>query len=431
MRGRDRSILLLLLDGAADRPAPELDGRTPLEAAETPNLDRLAAAGINGTMHVADPGVPLSSDLAHTRLFGYDPAEVPGRGVLEARGFGHEPPAGSVVCSASFASLDAETGTRVANRHLASDAADFPALADRSGVAAVDVPVVEGCTASFEYTWKNRGLVTITADTVVSPTVTDVDPFESGLPVVASEPTHDATDRAAARRTADALRTYTRSTRSALADELGPADVVLSKWAATPTRVESFRKRHGLDAASVTPKPVLMGLARTLGMTHIDPPDGYDARAERALEALADHEFVHVHYPEPDEVSHAAGPERKRDELAAIDASLAAVIERALSDPELVTVVTADHTTPSTEDVVHSGEPVPVTMVADPVRTDDVDAAGERPAAHGAFRDVRGRELLKTARASADRVLLDGLRRTPAVRDYPTTEVRPLWPREE
>ncbi|QZX99302.1 hypothetical protein [Halobaculum rubrum] len=431
MRGTDRSILLLLLDGAADRPAPELDGRTPLEAAETPNLDRLATAGINGTMHVADPGVPLSSDLAHTRLFGYDPDEVPGRGVLEARGFGHEPPAGSVVCSASFASLDPETGTRVANRHLASDAVEFPALAERPGVAEVDVPVVDGCSVEFEYTWKNRGRVTITADTVVSAAVTDVDPFESGLPVVASEPTHDATDRAAARRTADALRRYTRSTRSALADDPGPADVVLSKWAATPTRVQSFGNRHGLDAASVTPKPVLTGLARTLGMTHVEPPDGYDARADRALETLADHEFVHVHYPEPDEVSHAAGPAEKRDELAAIDASLAPVVERALEDPELVTLVTADHTTPSTEDVVHSGEPVPVTMVAEPVRTDDVDAVGERPAARGGFGDVRGRELLKTARAVADRVMLDGLRRTPAVRDYPTSEVRPLWPREE
>ncbi|MFC6784656.1 alkaline phosphatase family protein [Halobaculum halobium] len=431
MRGRDRSILLLLLDGAADRPASELDGSTPLEAAETPNLDRLAAAGINGTMHVADPGVPLSSDLAHTRLFGYDPAEVPGRGVLEARGFGREPPAGSVVCSASFASLDAATGSRVADRHLAVDAEEFPALAERSGVASVDVPVVEGCTVEFEYTWKNRGLVTITADTVVSPAVTDVDPFEAGLPVVASEPTREAADPAAARRTADALQAYTRSTRSALANVPGPADAVLSKWAATPTRVESFRARHGLDAASVTPKPVLTGLARTLGMTHVEPPEGYDARADRALDALADHQFVHVHYPEPDEVSHAAGPTEKRDELSAIDASLSPVVERVRDDPDLVTVVTADHTTPSTEDVVHSGEPVPVTMVADPVRVDDVEAVGERPAARGGFRDVRGRELLKAARAAADRVMLDGLRRTPAVRDYPTGEVRPLWPQGE
>ncbi|UIP01336.1 hypothetical protein Hbl1158_15600 (plasmid) [Halobaculum sp. CBA1158] len=428
MRGTDRRILLLLLDGAADRPAPALGGRTPLEAADTPNLDRLASAGINGTMHVAEPGVPLSSDLAHARLFGYDPDELPGRGVLEARGFGLDPDPGSVVCSASFASLHAD-GT-VADRHLSEAAADYATLAAAPGVESVSVPAIGSGSVSVEYTWKNRALVTITADEVVSPAVTDVDPFAEGLPVIASEPVADATDPAAAKRTATALRRYTRHTREALADDPGPADVVLSKWAATPTDPEPFAERHGLDGASVTPKPVLTGLARTVGLAHESPPDGYPARAERALDALAEREFLHVHYPEPDEVSHAAGPAAKRDEIEAIDDSLTAVVDRALADDELVTVVTADHTTPSTEDVVHSGEPVPVTMVADSVRTDDVEAVGERPAATGALRGVGGRDLLRVARAAADRVVLDGLRRTPAVRDYPVTDVRPLWGEE-
>ena len=433
MRGRDRRILLLLLDGAADRPASALDGKTPLEAAETPNLDRLAAAGINGTMHVARPGVPLSSDLAHARLFGYDPAELPGRGVLEARGFGHDPAPDAVVCSASFASLDG-SGTRVGDRHLGDDAADFAALAERDGVAAVDVPGIDDYRVSLEYTWKNRGLTTITADEVVSPEVTDVDPFAEGLPVIGSEPVDGAADPEAAGRTAEALRAYTRSTRDALDGTDGPADVVLSKWAATPTDPEPFADRHGLDGASVTPKPVLSGLARTVGLTHVSPPEpsgdgdpAYGARADTALDVLADHDFLHVHYPEPDEVSHAAGPVAKREELEAIDDSLDGVVERALSDPELVTLLTADHTTPSTEDVVHSGEPVPVTMAAETVRTDDVTETGERPAARGALRGVDGPDLLRVARAAADRVMLDGLRRTPAVPDYPTPEVTPLW----
>lgn len=146
---------------------------------------------------------------------------------------------------------------------------------------------------------------------------------------------------------------------------------------------------------------------------------------------LENQEFLHVHYPEPDEVSHTDSPAAKRDELEAIDASLAPIIDRALADAELVTIVTADHTTPSTEDVVHSGEPVPVTMVAEGVRVDSVERAGERPAARGGLTGIRGPDLLRIARAAADRVLLEGLRRTPAVRDYPTTEVTPLWSDEE
>ena len=432
MRGKDRRILLLLLDGAADRPAPALDGRTPLEAADTPNLDRLAAAGINGQMDVSSPGTPLSSDRAHSILFGYDLAEVPGRGVLEARGFGRDPEPGSVVCSASFAELD---GTRIVDRHLPGDAADFPELAERAGVARVETTEA---TVSFEYTWKNRGLVTVESRNPLSPDVTDVDPFATGFPVLAAEPLADAADPDAAARTASALRTYTRRTREALADADGdpdraarsPADVVLPKWAGIPTEPEPFHDRHGLDGASLTPKPVLTGLARTLGLGHEDPPEGYDARADAALGAVESHEFVHVHYPEPDEVSHAAGPAAKRDELEAIDGSLDVLVDRALSDPGLVTVVTADHTTPSAEDVVHSGEPVPLTMAAETVRTDDVTAAGERPAAGGGLGRIRGRDFLRIARSAADRVLLDGLRRSPRVPDHPTREVNPLWPEE-
>jgi 2,3-bisphosphoglycerate-independent phosphoglycerate mutase len=433
MRGKGRDILLLLLDGASDRSAPELGGRTPLEAAATPNLNRLAAAGINGTMHVADPGIPLSSDLAHTRLFGYDPAELPGRGVLEARGFGVDPEPGSVVCSASFASLDSETGIRVTNRHLADNAADYESLAKLPSVAKTEIPDIVGGTVSFEFTWKNRGLVTITADMLLSPEVTDVDPFAEGLPVIKSEPMEEAEYPEAAERTAEALRVYTRDTRDALAGEPGPADIVLSKWAATPTDPEPFAERHGLTGASVTPKPVLTGLARTIGLAHESPPtgsdgSGYDARADLALNMIDEWEFLHVHYPEPDEVSHASGPMAKRNEFEAIDASLDAIVDRALEDDELITIVTADHTTPSTEDVVHSGEPVPATMVAEGVRTDAIEETGERPAARGALRGVSGSDLLRVARAAADRVMLDGLRRTPSMRDYPTKEVTPLWP---
>ena len=428
MRGRDRDILLMLLDGAADRPAPSLDGNTPLEAADTPNLDRLATAGINGTMHVAAPGVPLSSDRAHARLFGYDPTELPGRGVLEARGFDYDPEPGSVVCSASFAALD---GSQTANRHLAADAVDYETLAERSDVASVNVPGVEGGCVEFVYTWKNRGLVTITADTPLSPAVTDVDPFAEGLPVIASEPVATADNPAAAQRTATALQAYTKSTHEMLMDEPGPADVVLSKWAGRPTDPEPFAERHGLDGASVTPKPVLTGLARTIGLVHESSPEEYDTRTDVALDTLRNREFLHVHYPEPDEVSHTGSPAAKRDELEVIDTSLAPIVDRALTNPELVTIVTADHTTPSTDDVVHSGEPVPITMVAEGVRVDDVKRVGERSAACGDLRGIRGSDLLRVARATADRVLLEGLRRTPAVRDYPTTEVTPLWPNNE
>lgn len=422
MRGKDRRILWIVLDGMADRPAAELDGRTPLEAADTPALDALADAGASGTMDVGPPGTPLSSDRAHAYLFGYDPEELPGRGILEARGLGVAVPDGGVACSASFArASDApDGGWRVTDRHLRGVEADYARWGER--VASYGAATA---TARFEYTWKNRGIVTLApTGGPLSPAVTDVDPFETGLPVLRPEPTEGAADGAAADRTARALAAYTRWTADRLAD--APFDAVLSKWAGARTDPEPFAARHGLSGCSLTPKPVLAGLAATLELDRRDLPDDYDRRVEAVLGTLEEYDFVHAHYPEPDEAAHAGGPAAKRDELAAIDASLAPVVDRAREDDELVTVVTADHTTPSTEDVVHSGAPVPVTAVGEPVRTDGVERAGERPAAAGGIGRIAGRDLLKLSRAAADRVLLDGLRRSPAVRDYPNQPVTPL-----
>lgn len=426
MRGKDRTVLWLVLDGMADRPARTLDGQTPLEAAVTPNLDRLADRGVNGLMDVSRPGTPLSSDRAHTLLFGYSHDEVPGRGVLEATGFGIEIPATAVVCSASFGRATATTGSwQITDRHLRKIDIEYPQYAE--GITPYHD---SNATVSFTYTWKNRGIVMLEpVNGSLSPAITDVDPFSTDLPVLRPEPLTAATHPEAAQRTADTLAAYTRWTLMQLAET--PIDVVLSKWAGAPQSLPSFQERHGLDGCSLTPKPVLAGLAETLGLTVETPPTAYEDRPEAILDAVNTHEFIHVHYPEPDEVSHAAGPNAKRDELETIDETLEPVVTRAIEDDELVTVVTADHTTPSGEDVVHSGEPVPVTMVAETVRRDDVSTVGERPASKGGLGRIRGTDLLQLSRAAADRVLLDGLRRSSAAYDYPNQSLRPLSPEED
>lgn len=421
MRGEGRRILLVILDGAADRPATALAGQTPLEVAETPQLDRLAENGTSGLVDVGPPGMPLPSDRAHARLFGYDPADLPRRSVFEARGLDAQILDDGVICSASFArATETNDGWMLTDRKVTAEREYC-----RDDAALVDEFSVDGIDVSLEYTWKNRGILTLTTDDAdLDSGVTDTDPFEEGLPIVRPEPTTDAINSRGARRTADALAAYTRWSLERLHD--GTTDVVLAKWAGTQTEPRTFPETQGMDAASLTPKPVLAGLAETIGMDAIKPPDSYDERAETVLETIDEYEFVHAHYPEPDEVAHAEPPAAKQEELEAIDASLKPVIDRALADPELVTVVTADHTTPSIGNVVHSGEPVPVTMTAPTVRVDDVTATGERPAANGGLGRIRGQDLLRLARAAADRVLLEGLRRTPADGTVPTTDVHPL-----
>ena len=83
-------IVVLLLDGLADRAHELLGGRSGLEAASTPNLDRLCAAGCNGVLYAVGPGRAPSSEVAHWSMFGYRPDEFPGRAVFEALGRGQE-----------------------------------------------------------------------------------------------------------------------------------------------------------------------------------------------------------------------------------------------------------------------------------------------------------------------------------------------------
>ena len=423
MRRKGRQILLVVLDGMADRPAAELGGRTPLEAASTPQLDRLAENGVSGLMDVGTPGTPQPSDRAHARLFGYEPDEIPRRGILEARGLDVTVPADGVTCSASFARVRANGDRWIVTDRKVKDRRDRC----RDDAELVETFRADGVDVTLQYTWKNRGILTLAADDgTLDPGVTDTDPFEEGLAVIGSEPTADAANPRDALRTARTLNAYTRWGIDRLRE--GQTDVVLSKWAGVPDDPGPFPKRQGMDGVSVTPKPVLQGLAMTLGMKVMDPPEPYSERAEVILGALdgRGNEFVHAHYPEPDEIAHSGTPAAKRDELATIDASLEPVIDRALDDTELVTVVTADHTTPSVGNVVHSGEPVPVTVAGPTVRVDSVDATGERSTANGDMGRLRGRDLLRLARAAADRVLIEGLRRTPSGGDVPTTDVRPL-----
>ena len=100
-------VLLVSMDGLGDRPIPELKGKTPLEAAKKPNLDRLAKEGITGLMNTVAVGVRPGSDTSHLCMLGYDPKEYyTGRGPIEAAGVGIQLQAGDIALRGNFGTVD-------------------------------------------------------------------------------------------------------------------------------------------------------------------------------------------------------------------------------------------------------------------------------------------------------------------------------------
>ncbi|MEP6663912.1 MAG: phosphonopyruvate decarboxylase-related protein, partial [Verrucomicrobiota bacterium] len=102
-------LVLLVMDGVGDIATKENGYMTPLEAAQTPNLDALTKDSAQGRMIPVAPGVTPGSGPGHLALFGYDPLEFQvGRGVIEALGLGIDLKSGDVAARANFCTLDAK-----------------------------------------------------------------------------------------------------------------------------------------------------------------------------------------------------------------------------------------------------------------------------------------------------------------------------------
>src|SRR5881392_3443456 len=166
-------LLYVCLDGLADDPIPELGGLTPLEAARTPNLDRLARKGAQGLVYTVGPDIAPESDIAVFAILGYDPRqEHPGRGVLEALGSGMAFADGDLAYRVNFATQqDGEIVDRRVGRDLPSDQAQALATEVAEKVS------LPGATFDLRATVEHRGALVIrSSEGPLSADVSNTDP---------------------------------------------------------------------------------------------------------------------------------------------------------------------------------------------------------------------------------------------------------------
>lgn len=398
-------LLLVLLDGLADWPAPELAGQTPLEAAATPHLDRLAREGASGLVYPLRPGWAPSSELAQWAMLGYDGVPFPGRGVLEALGLGLEVPFGVVTTYGALRSAR-RLGDHLKLQNWYRQAEDAEC---RPLLAVVDDLQVDGLRFEVRYLERGDALLLLHGD--ASPEITDSDPFSTAQPVAAIVARTEAAEPERAAATARALSRYLRQAHRLLeahpinaarrARGALPLNVLVTKWSGRRYPVPPLADQVGGPAAIVASTGLYAGLAHVWGAAYRGMPEDEDPEREMAAKLAvatellrAGYAFVHLHTKAADEAAHQRQPALKRDVIAAIDRGLAPLATGRGLPPRTVVAVTADHATPSWGPLLHTGDAVPLAVRGPSVRVDPVERFGERTAAPGALGTLRGRDVL-------------------------------------
>jgi 2,3-bisphosphoglycerate-independent phosphoglycerate mutase len=414
---------LVILDGLGDRPHPDTNGQSPIVAAQTPHLDRLATQGVLGQVVLIGPGIAPESDAGVMALLGYDPArDSPGRGVLEALGVEIPLAPGDVALRSNFATAGGDGAildSRVGRSLSTAESADLSRSINEADLLA-DLHV----RAELRPTIGHRGVLWLhpTDGQPLSAEISNSDPFYMrtggmGHARVDAEPVplkvEPLNTDPAAVRTASAVNEWLQKVPPLLAGHRVNArramrgskiaNAVLLRNAGTLPAVPPtpFAEKHGISGAAVTEMPVERGIAKLLGLADIyvgpmgpDRPVALAERAGIARQALRDHPFVYIHLKGPDEPGHDGDARKKKEIVEDIDRSFFGPFVDGMDWATTRVAVTADHATPTILKR-HSDDPVPLLLVGA-----GIAPAGGAPkfgdlSSNGSLGTIPGNEVLR------------------------------------
>ncbi len=386
--------LVLIPDGAADDPRPELNGLTPLQAASTPNFDRLARTGTVGLTRTIPDGFAPGSDVANLCVLGYDPhLYYTGRAPLEAASLGIELNGDDVafrcnlVCvedgimrDFSSGHIDTETATEFIaflQKNLGSDDASFfPGLSYRHIMVSKGRSLRASCTPPHDITGK---------------------PIGPHLPQGEGSEWLRELMETSARLLIDHPLNLKRAREGKV-----PANMIWLWGQGTAPSMPSFTERFGLNGSVISAVDLVKGLGKYAGLEIVDVPGAtgwldtdYAAKARFALDQLKEKDFVYVHVEAPDEASHAGESAAKVEAIERFDSLLLGTLLNGLAElPQYRLLILPDHATPLAIKT-HNSEPVPF-LYYQPGGTDEADQAfDEVSAAATTIRFDRGWELME------------------------------------
>lgn len=381
-------IVMMVADGLGGLPL-QPGGLTELEAARTPNLDRLAARGVCGLMTPIKPGITPGSGPGHLGLFGYDPLKyVIGRGVLEATGIGFAVGPDDVAIRCNFCTLDSQG--RIVDRRAGRIASEESAEVVKR-LKAIRIPGVE----IFVEPVKEHRFVVVFRAPGLGANVTDTDPQQVGVP-----PLEPQAQDEASQKTAEIARRFISEARNLLANEPKANGLTMRGFSKRP-QLPTYQEAYGLKAAAIAVYPMYKGLASLVGMDLLGNPSTLEEEISLLEKAWreTDYDFFFVHFKYTD----SRGEDGDFDAKVKMIEQFDSFIPRVEALRPDVLVVTGDHSTPA-KLKSHSWHPVPTLLVADTCRPDGASEFSERACRTGGLGHFEAMYLMPLALAHAGRL---------------------------
>nr|MDO8100060.1 alkaline phosphatase family protein [Candidatus Njordarchaeota archaeon] len=415
------NLYYVCIDGMGDRPIDEFGGRTPLEAASTPNLDQLARRGRTGLMYTVRKGVAPESDVAVISILGYDPFKYhTGRGPIESYGSGLMVNEGDLALRCNFATLG--EGDAILDRRAGRDLTNDEASDLSKSVN--DLVELESHPASFEFknTVAHRCVLVIRAEDVhLSGNISNTDSAYarvSGLGVakaggenklVKCEPLDKKKESMIS---AELVNEFVTKSTSVLKDHAvnklrvrngkKPANVILTRDAGNHVpKMFSINQKYDVKFACLADMPVEIGIGRLAGMDvfELPPPSkniqvDLELRIAKLEEAMKTHNCFYIHIKGPDEPGHDGNVQLKKEIIEKIDTTFFKKLLGIVDISNSIVCVTADHSTPCTLKG-HSDDPVPLLVAGDKVQGEEIKKFGETECAKGSLGTLsRGTQLI-------------------------------------
>ena len=376
-------IILLVLDGLGGLPDPHT-GRTELETADTPNLDRLVAKGVCGLADIVSPGITPGSTPGHLALFGYDPLGfIIGRGVLEAVGIDFSLEPGDVAARGNFCTVDKTdlVTDRRAGRISTDKCAELCQLFDKIVIENVRLFVCPVREHRFIAVFRGEGLTS---------GVTDSDPQQIGV-----APRTITALKPQASRMANIANQFMTEAKRILAKHY-PANMALLRGFSERPQLPTMGEIYKLKPAAIAAYPMYKGLARLVGMEVLKTGTTIEDEFLTLKQNYAAYDFFFLHIKGTDSAGEDGDFERKVRIIEQVDDALPNLITL---EPD-VFIVTGDHSTPAILKG-HSWHPVPMLLYSKWCRPDRVSEFSESACVSGGLGHFPATQIMPLAMAHA------------------------------